>query len=213
MKVPVVDTAIFLDVDGVLHSLFGEDVFAEGCCSLMERLVKSTGATVVLSSTWRLEPENMVELNKMFQERGLPPIAEKTLDLLTHREAEICEWLDRHPEVSRWIAIDDMDLVVRDNEHARRLQGHFVRTDMSVGLTPADAELALRLLGKQAAGNLDSQGPPVKASAPPHVCRAAAPRLPPRAPQRDRASTWVAAGDRRSLSNIAGQAAMPWPHA
>lgn len=201
-----VEPVIFLDVDGVLHSLFGDDLFAEGCCSLFEQLVKHTGAKIVLSSTWRLEAANMAELDKMLEDRGLLPVEERTLDLGTHREFEICEWLDRHPEVTNWIAIDDMDLVVRDNDHARRLQGHFVRTDMNVGLTPPDADLALRLLSTQG--------------------RQAAPAPPPGPPplrQRERAATWAQPADRSGggstyvacCRNTSGArlAAAPWPYA
>lgn len=55
------------------------------------------------------------------------------------REAEICEWLDRHPSVGTWIAIDDMDLLSSDSEHARRLRGHVVHTNADTGLTLQDA--------------------------------------------------------------------------
>jgi len=70
------------------------------------------------------------------------------------RAAEICEWLDRHPDVSRWIAIDDMDLLgalVRPKQiaQASRLRGHLVRTRCEEGLTQPEADLAVRLLSKQ----------------------------------------------------------------
>eukprot|EP00418_Pyrodinium_bahamense_P032978 CAMPEP_0179158042 /NCGR_PEP_ID=MMETSP0796-20121207/77103_1 /TAXON_ID=73915 /ORGANISM="Pyrodinium bahamense, Strain pbaha01" /LENGTH=364 /DNA_ID=CAMNT_0020859695 /DNA_START=42 /DNA_END=1136 /DNA_ORIENTATION=- len=140
------DTVIFLDVDGVLHSLYGDDLFKEQCVALLERIVRATDASIVLSSSWRIEAGKVAIINSILQKRNLPLIVDCTKDLSMPREAEICEWLDRHSGVARWIAIDDMDLQAKPTPQALRLQGHFVRTQSDEGLTQQDAELAIRLL-------------------------------------------------------------------
>jgi len=143
------DTVIFLDVDGVLHSLYGDDLFKESCMALFERIVRATDASIVLSSSWRVEAGKVAILNSVLQKRKLPIACDCTRDLNMPREVEICEWLDRHPGVVRWIVIDDMDLQCKPTPQAQRLQGHFVRTRSGEGLTQQDAELAIRLLVTQ----------------------------------------------------------------
>lgn len=146
------DAVIFLDIDGVVHSLYGQDIFKESCLVLLEKIVLGTGASIVLSSTWRTQAKSYAMVNTMLRQRRLPEIVDRTRDLSAEmhryipREVEICEWLDRHPEVTRWIAIDDMDLQSDSTEWAHRLRGHFVHTNPNTGLIPADAELALRLI-------------------------------------------------------------------
>jgi len=143
-------SVVFLDVDGVLHSLFGDDLFVEGCCRALEHVLRATGAHTVLSSSWRSEESKVAMLNGVLQRRQLAPVMDRTPELGAPREAEICTWLDQHPEVTRWIAIDDMDLESSDTVHARRMRGRFVRTDCNTGLTHAQAERAIQLLQAQA---------------------------------------------------------------
>jgi len=141
------ESVIFLDIDGVLHSLYGEDVFRETCCNLLERIVKKTGAAIVLTSTWRRDSGKVHMINNMLARRLITPIFDCTREVSDgKREAEICDWLDRHPWVCNWIAIDDMDLQSSDTEQARRMRGHVVHTNADTGLTVQDAERALALL-------------------------------------------------------------------
>mmetsp|Transcript_88738 Transcript_88738/g.228896 ORF Transcript_88738/g.228896 Transcript_88738/m.228896 type:complete len:476 (-) Transcript_88738:87-1514(-) len=146
---PRFKTVVFLDVDGVLHSLFGEDLFRDSCCSVLEHIVRLTGADIVLSSTWRTEVAKINVLNQVLQQWNIPTISDRTKELNTPREIEICEWLDRHPEVTRWIVIDDMDLDSAPTLHAMRLRGHFVRTCADIGLTWRDADIAVQLMRAQ----------------------------------------------------------------
>eukprot|EP00746_Dinoflagellata_sp_MGD_P122779 gnl/MRDRNA2_/MRDRNA2_57565_c0_seq1.p1 gnl/MRDRNA2_/MRDRNA2_57565_c0~~gnl/MRDRNA2_/MRDRNA2_57565_c0_seq1.p1 ORF type:complete len:278 (+),score=36.24 gnl/MRDRNA2_/MRDRNA2_57565_c0_seq1:76-909(+) len=147
---------VFLDIDGVLHSLYGNDLFRPTCMAHIDRILRTSGASVVLSSTWRTVPRSYNMVNETLRARGLPIILDVTKDFnpkgdaggqYVPREVEICEWLDRHPEVQRWIAIDDMQLMNPETKEGQRMRGHFVRTDCNVGLTSKHADLALRLLG------------------------------------------------------------------
>lgn len=118
-------------------------------------IVRRTGASIVLSSTWRREASKVAIVNEMLKRRRLSPLWDHTRNFPENglrrvpREAEICEWLDRHPEVTRWIAIDDLDLSNAATEQSQRMQGHFVKTSSSSGLNPHNAELAVRLMAEQ----------------------------------------------------------------
>lgn len=147
---------VFLDIDGVLHSLYGKEFFRPTCMHHLDRILRTSGASVVLSSTWRNVPKKYDMVNDMLRVRGLPVVFDVTKDLNSKgdtgkkhvpREVEICEWLDRHPEVQRWIAIDDMQLMNPETKEGQRMKGHFVRTNCNSGLITEDADLALRLLG------------------------------------------------------------------
>src|SRR4051812_18579144 len=55
---------LFLDVDGVLNRVGTKERCPNGCigvepdlCARLERVVSSTGCSIVLSSTWRLHPD------------------------------------------------------------------------------------------------------------------------------------------------------------
>jgi len=149
------EAVIFLDIDGVVHSLYGQDLFRESCLVLLEKIVRGTGASIVLSSTWRTQARARETVNVVLKQRRLAAFIDVTRDLSAEmhrhvpREVEICEWVDRHPEVERWIAIDDIDLQCDKTECAHRLRGHFVHTSSACGLVPGDADLALRLMAAQ----------------------------------------------------------------
>jgi hypothetical protein len=53
--------------------------------------------------------------------------------------------------VRRWVALDDEELLEGQSNAARAAVfiGHSVRTESHVGLTDADAELAISLLARQ----------------------------------------------------------------
>mmetsp|Transcript_134487 Transcript_134487/g.335490 ORF Transcript_134487/g.335490 Transcript_134487/m.335490 type:complete len:418 (+) Transcript_134487:95-1348(+) len=167
------ETVIFLDIDGVLHSLYGEDLFRDDCCSLLVSIVQATGTALVLSSSWRTEPEKIAMINAALRKWNLAPVVDRTKELDFPREVEICEWLDRHPQVHRWIALDDMDLQAGQTAHAARMRGHFVRTSPHTGLTARDAELAIQLLASQSIGPAQYSASPAVPS-PPMLSSAAA---------------------------------------
>merc|ERR1712227_1164890 len=104
------------------------------------------GAAIVLSSSWRTDAGKVAMLNGLLQQRRIDPIYDCTLELDGPREAEICDWLDRHPGVTSWIAVDDMDLTPAGSPFLARMQGHVVQTSSNTGLTTQDAELCIRLL-------------------------------------------------------------------
>lgn len=152
------ERVVFLDVDGVLHSLYGDDIFQQACCQELERIVRTTGATIVLSSSWRTEPEQIAMINLMLAQRGLAAISDCTevLDSEHGRAEEITKWLDQHPETATWVALDDLDLEQGDHVHAQRLTSHFVRTAQDVGLTSANADEAIAILARLGESRLET---------------------------------------------------------
>lgn len=138
---------LFLDIDGVLNS---EQWYHSmglppnppsawldpACVARLDALARETGASLVLSSSWRL----ILGLEKTaaaLASRGLSaPFVGETPDR-THdgaeadRWGEIRAWLGLHSDVTRWAIVDDLPLVgVPD--------GRLVQTSIAVGLTDTD---------------------------------------------------------------------------
>ena len=102
---------IFLDIDGVLNNsetpnprrfpyVVDTRLLARFC-----KLVRSTGARVVLSSSWRVDP--IGQLAAKFY--GIP-FSDVCPDMpKAARCDEIRSWLRRHPEVTRYAVLDDDD--------------------------------------------------------------------------------------------------------
>lgn len=143
---------IFLDVDGVLN--IPELSHANSCtlykCAmhLLVRLVKKTGAYIVLSTTWRLCALRKFCLIEGLARAGLhrSRIIGQTPDIAQfQRTTEICAWLDAvEPSPRSWVALDDLDLASSDPE---LMTGHFVWVDPSFALSEMHTDSAARLLG------------------------------------------------------------------
>ena len=117
-------------------------------------LVRVTGAKIVVSSTWR-KLFDLPELHRIFSEHGLvaelvgaTPEGHKEPALLeayghperVFRGYEIDYWLRQHPEVEKFVILDDgSDMAM----HKNRL----VQTDCDDGLLDEHVELAIRVLG------------------------------------------------------------------
>lgn len=145
---------IFLDFDGVLNSwryvreeqeagrrvqLHNPDhVLDRAAVRVLNRIVRRSGARVVISSTWRfLHP--LPKLRAMLRAAGFRgAVIDSTPVRHVERCHEIREWLDAHPEVTTYVAIDD--------DVDAHIEGHFVRTHFDAGLTAAHVPAALAAL-------------------------------------------------------------------
>jgi len=136
---------LFLDVDGVLNGCYTRERAPGGCtgvepakCAIIRRIVAETGCKIVLSSTWRRFSKNLpylwksLGLDELDNSLGQSPILDGRLEsgLYTspQRGHEIQAWLDKHPEVSRFVIVDD------DSDMAH-LKPHLVQTDGRTGIT------------------------------------------------------------------------------
>lgn len=147
----------FLDIDGVLNSVASRRVRGpspQGVCLLSEEYAKwalsrtcilqanrlaDAGVKFVLSSSWRGRFDEVVKILELADFTGeligpTPVLRGET------RGAEILAWLHEHPEVTDFVILDDDD-DMDDMDHRH------VESDFAVGLTAADVDRALELLG------------------------------------------------------------------
>lgn len=154
---------IFLDVDGVLNcstttkrlKVCNEFTFVDTRKILRLRdIVERTGAKLVLSSTWRfgafpnafhLEKAGLRELVEEFRRVRCPLWFDCTPYLsCAKRWQEINAWLTLHPEVEKFIILDDWG-----EDEFRPMMDHLVRCTPMNGLTKERAELAISMLGEK----------------------------------------------------------------
>lgn len=137
---------LFLDVDGVLNKIphdkkFG-DFDKEPMINLEMLLNKVKDLKIVVSSSWRT-----VGLNKLkdtFKYHGIDPnrilatTGNETSEERT-REFQILRWLDKHPDVRKFIIFDD-------TKEFDVLKGQLIKIRSSVGLTQRDVDKAIEIL-------------------------------------------------------------------
>lgn len=156
---------IFLDIDGVLNSeeylhnevpAFGENQIDPQAVDLLNQLVSATGASIVISSSWRhIWP--FEKIGQMLAQRGFEfsdRVIDKTPDDWHEgfRGNEIEQWLalwkerlriDEEAEaITSYVIIDDA------SDFNSEQMCRFVHTNFSVGLTPADVQKATKILNR-----------------------------------------------------------------
>ena len=142
---------VFLDVDGVLHTGVNNNarhLFHEHCMANLREIVHGPLADVgiVLSSSWRSTQRQVDEVNKQLKQHSIALlVGVTTLDGFKSRSDEILSWVEAHPRVKSFVALDDMDL---SKPHGDRFAQNFVHVDVDVALTKADAERALAILSR-----------------------------------------------------------------
>lgn len=152
---------IFLDFDGVLTSSKAWGVLDPGKMELLWRILKETGASIVISSSWR-EFDLKSTLNKLTggkedykntSMRWLDKVVGVTPrpfvdDFICYdewnREEEIKKYLDEHPEIDNFIILDDME----DEFIDKQLIGRLVKTEMKNGLQEDNVVEAIKLLNE-----------------------------------------------------------------
>jgi hypothetical protein len=102
---------IFLDIDGVLNCEKTPNprqfpyIVDKKLLSRLRRLLDRTGAKVVLTSTWRLDPIGILAAKHW----GIPFIGTSPDMPKSPRQKEVRAWLSGHPKVKRFVVIDDED--------------------------------------------------------------------------------------------------------
>lgn len=148
---------IFTDVDGVLNEdstptrTKSRVIFIDEEKLLrLKRIVDTTGAKIVLSSTWRYDRDtpglngDFLELQEALHKVGLEFYSFTPVDAIgIRRGMEIKAWLGLHPEVSRYIILDDELFDFK----ARGLLPRLIKTEFGGGgLTEAHTQEAIDLL-------------------------------------------------------------------
>ena len=143
---------VFLDIDGVLAPIRRLDRYGDlepACIGVLNEIVSSARADVVVSSTWR-HGRTVAELQAMLEAEGFTGrVVDKTPTgaLGARRGEEIAAWLAEHA-VSGYVIIDD-------HVDMGELRTHLVQTHPAHGLQPADAPRAIAVLRRPM-----SEGPP-----------------------------------------------------
>jgi len=146
---------LFFDVDGVLHaadgiggnaSKTGDKLLPEKLAFLRE-VVETTGAELVMTSSWRKKPKRMDMVQEAFAAAGLKPLVHvaPTLRFGKNRYSEIRAWMNASGGSLEFFAVvDDLDVASQaeqgwgDDEEGDEFLSfgdHCVQTDWQEGLT------------------------------------------------------------------------------
>jgi hypothetical protein len=116
------------------------DNFDKKAVRILNEILEETGAEIVVSSDWRFYA-TLEELGEYYISQGIvkKPIAVTGMfkdlfprewsmlrfraDLELERFMEIQHWIDEHPEITNWVAVDDL------NMSFEFLSGHFLNKD------------------------------------------------------------------------------------
>jgi len=140
---------IFLDVDGVLNCETTIQRTAQGFIGvdpekvkLLKKIVKRTGAYIVLSSTWREEDYSLRSITKILEKAGMRIYDCTPIMPRQRRGVEVQAWLDEHPSVTRYVILDDIPEFYGD-QLKWYIKTHFYD---GTGLTDVHVEMAIELL-------------------------------------------------------------------
>ena len=109
-----------------LQRVYPYSEFNPVSCQILNRIIEETGCKIVLSSSWRLDGTH--RMNILFKHFGLPQIHDITPSLcerfgLLCRGKEIDKWLSEHPEVTKYVIVDD------DSDMEEHQLPYFVKTN------------------------------------------------------------------------------------
>ena len=148
---------IFLDIDGVLNA--GDfDADAESssidrrAVGRLKRVLRDTGAQIVLSSSWRyMVLEGAMTLSGfeyLLRTHGMPKgcLLDCTCadEMTGDRGAQIRRWVAEHRPLEQWAVLDDVELALGDEGWRH------VRPRRDQGLSEDDAAALVRILSGQA---------------------------------------------------------------
>lgn len=123
------------------------DNFDEKAIKILNSILEQTGAEIVVSSDWRFHA-TLEELGDYYESQGIikrpisithrtedvNPQLWKVLrfraDLEMERSIEIQDWLLKNPEVTHWVAVDDLDMSVKF------LSEHFLNENPNSNIKP-----------------------------------------------------------------------------
>jgi hypothetical protein len=132
---------VALDIDGVLF-VYGKYAFSPAACKNLQSLLdQEPDLKIVISSSWRHlgldQCKNALKMNGVDSTR----VIDKTGDEDGERGVQIQAWVDRNPEVTSFVVIDD-------ESDFSNMKDRLVQTNGYVGLTKADVDKCLDILKK-----------------------------------------------------------------
>jgi hypothetical protein len=135
---------IFLDFDGVVNC-FNEPEslrrLSQGCVANLNTLLERSGASIVVSSTWRVA-HSLADLRQILVNSGLR-YPERVLGVTPRNDGirgkQIERWLENYPEeIEAFVILDD-------DSDMGPFMDRLVKTDSDIGLTDLDVEKALKI--------------------------------------------------------------------
>lgn len=159
---------IFLDIDGVLNCSTSKSFCHDNIYGVIKgidsdkvkrlaKIVEITGAEIILSSDWKdgwekyytmPKPSHAKYLDNHLYKKGKLTIKDKTPNTSKgswFRGNEILTYLRSHQDVENYVILDDTFF---EDFSIKEISEHLVLTDYKVGLTDADVEKAIKILGK-----------------------------------------------------------------
>jgi hypothetical protein len=122
------------------------DNFNNKSVRILNSILEQTGAEIVVSSDWKLYC-TLDELKEMFTKYGIIKTPIDTTpnyplkydkqyytakELAEYRVIEIKNWMKLHPEVTHWVAVDDLDMT----EKFGQISGNYITGLTNFVLTP-----------------------------------------------------------------------------
>ena len=170
---------VFLDIDGVLNNADSDMsvffVIEVALMRILKRIIDETGASIVLTSTWRYTEATRTTVKHFFKKGEIPQFISCTRRFDASRVDEIICWLQDNTDfeinvslgsrvsraprdlpvseytltermhVTHWVVIDDMNLM-KKGSNTSHLKDRFVRVNKKDGLTEGDADHIIRIL-------------------------------------------------------------------
>ena len=150
---------VFLDFDGPIIPIMSHqnkhglmEKAWPPCISALNRITDTTGAKIVLSTSWRWPSQNGPHADELLKTWGATgeiigstPILEtawkpdSVLWTGVPRGRELQAWLDQHQDVESFVILDD------DADMAHLIP-FLIQTPFEVGLTESDADRAIAML-------------------------------------------------------------------
>jgi hypothetical protein len=164
---------IFLDIDGVLNPLhymnalfkmwkasFGQlkskddygDLFFDQNCDALRKIIDSTDAKIVISSTWK--KEGIQHLLDMWKHRNLPgeiiDVTPTEQDLVEAGEFKFLDEVCRGDEIKSWIKNNNFTgnyIIIDDTKDMLKEQEpFFIKTNSYFGLSEKEADQSIKIL-------------------------------------------------------------------
>lgn len=159
---------IFLDIDGVLNVIptvwdkYGGD-FHQDFVDNLGRIIESTGAKIVISSSWR--SSGLDVMINMWRDRkypgeiiGVTPLCHQLMKLVSFKDPDdICrgdeiDWWIKKYEPLNYVILDDDDDILEhqsDNFVCTYNEDHPDKIDIGYGLTNICTEKTIEILNKK----------------------------------------------------------------
>lgn len=159
-----IDTIV---IDGVTlprRNTVKEGDFSATALGSLRSIVQQTGATIVLSSEWRRTGALQSSIGAVLRSQDIPafrgatPVFQPRKELQVRdpivawcerRAREIGRWLKDHPEVTAWVALDDLDFAWADSVRVAGtpwMKAFSVHTDDKLCLTEEGVAEAVSIL-------------------------------------------------------------------